>query len=291
MALGKKGDGQAPKWDTVITASPPWWRLDLKEIWAYRDLLVLLVRRDLLAVYKQTVLGPMWQVIQPLLTSLMFAVIFGLMGRMSVAHIPPMLFYMSGVVPWTFFANVLTRTSQTLVSNSNLMTKVYFPRLISPLATTASTAVSGGIQLASFFLLALGYRLFGSYAWSVDASILLLPVLVLLLVSLAFGLGTLVSALTTQYRDFTFLVGFGIQLLMYMSAVIFPLSLVHPDSKIRIVLEINPMTPVIENFRAILVGTPADLGSLWYTAVFALLSMFVGLVAFRRVEQKFADVI
>ncbi len=203
----------------------------------------------------------------------------------------PVLFYMSGVVPWTFFANVLTRTSQTLVSNSSLMTKVYFPRLISPLATTASTAVSGAIQLSAFFLMAVGYRLTGAYAWSLDASILLLPVLVILLVTLAFGLGMIVSALTTQYRDFTFLVGFGVQLLMYMSPVIFPLSRVHPESKIRMVLEINPMTPVIENFRAILLGTPADLGSLWYTALFAAVALFIGLVAFRRVEQKFADVI
>jgi len=278
-------------WDVVVSPDQPWWNIDLKEIWQYRDLLFLLVRRDLLAVYKQTVLGPLWQLVQPLLTSLMFAFVFGMMGRMAAEGIPPTLFYMAAVVPWIFFSNVLNKTSTTLVANANLMTKVYFPRLIAPLATTLSTAVSSLIQLALFFIIALGYRLFAGYAWTLDSSILMLPVLLVILVGLGFGLGVMVSAMTTRFRDLGFLVGFGIQLLMYMSPVIFPLDRVEPGSKLRMVLEYNPMTPVIEGFRAVLVGTYVDWSTLLYSVLWMVGVILVGLAMFRRVERTYVDVV
>lgn len=284
-------DGRKMRWDVVVQPDQPWWRVDFGELLHYRDLLWLLVRRDLLAVYKQTVLGPLWQVLQPLLTSFMFAIIFGLMARMSVAGVPPMLFYLAAVVPWTFFSNVINRTSQTLIWNSTLMTKVYFPRLVAPIATTLSTMVSFLIQLASFLVLALGYRFTGAYAWTLGADIAVLPLLILLMTTLAFGIGILVAAFTTKYRDLGFLLTFGIQLLMYMSPVIFPLGMVPEGSKLRWVIEANPMTPIIEGFRAILLGTPVEWGLLGYTVAFATLVLVVGLGVFQRVQRSFADVI
>lgn len=279
------------QWDVVIAPDRPWWKLDLREIWAYRDLLVLLVRRDLLAIYKQTILGPAWQVVQPLLTSIMFAVIFGILARMAPAGYPPLLFYLSGIVPWFYFANVINRTSQTLIMNSALMTKVYFPRLIAPLATTISTGVSFVVQLASFFVFALGFRLSGSYDWTPSPDLWMLPLLTLIIMFLAFGIGLVVSALTTRFRDLSFMIGFVVQLGMYASPVIFPLSLSEPDSKIRFFLELNPMTPVIEGFRAALIGTYMDPATLYYSVTVALVMTMLGLAMFKRVERSFADVI
>lgn len=286
-------ESRAPevRWDVVIAPERSWWQVDLRELWQYRDLVRLLVRRDLLAVYKQTVLGPLWQIIQPLLTSVMFGIVFGIFGRAIPAEYPPFLFFMSGVVPWTFFANVITRTSQTLVSNASLMTKVYFPRLVSPIATTIGTSVSAFIQFAAFFVIAIGYRLTGAFEWSVGPSVLGLFVLVPLLVLLSFGLGIIVSALTTKFRDLTFLVGFGVQLLMYVSSVIIPSSSTVPGSTIHTLLSWNPMTPVINGFRAALLGGPMEWAPLLYTLGFALVTLFIGLVLFQRVERSFADVV
>jgi lipopolysaccharide transport system permease protein len=279
------------QWDVVIGPARPWWRFDLKELWHFRDLLVLFVKRDLLAIYKQTVLGPLWQVLQPLLTSLMFAVVFGFMARMSQEGMPPMLFYLAAVVPWSFFANVITRTSQTLVWNATLMSRVYFPRLLAPMATTLSTMVSFFIQLAVFFIMALIYRFSGAYPWAPNGQLILLPVLILLMTLLAFSAGILVAALTTKFRDLTFLLAFGIQLLMFISPVIFPLSMVEHGSRLRTIIELNPMTPVLEGFRAALLGTPMMWGSLTYTTLVTAAMLVIGLVLFQRVQRSFADVI
>jgi lipopolysaccharide transport system permease protein len=289
--VGEHGTRE-PRWDVVVQPHQPWWHVDLVEIWRYRDLIRLLMRRDLLAVYKQTLLGPLWQIVQPLLTSVMFGIVFGLLGRGAIpAEYPPFLFFMSGVVPWTFFANVLTRTSQTLVSNASLMTKVYFPRLVSPIATTLGTSVSAFIQLASFFVIAIGYRLTGAYEWAPDTSIFGMLILIPLLMLLAFGLGIIVSALTTKFRDLTFLVGFGVQLLMYASPVIIPISSTEPGSLHRLILQLNPMSPVIDGFRAALLGSPMDWSSLSYTLVFSIITLFIGVVLFQRMERSFADVV
>lgn len=279
------------QWDVVIGPSRPWWRFDLEELWHFRDLLVLFVKRDLLAIYKQTVLGPLWQVLQPLLTSLMFAVVFGFMARMSQEGLPPMLFYLAAVVPWSFFANVISRTSQTLVWNATLMSRVYFPRLLAPMATTLSTMVGFFIQLAVFFAMALIYRLSGAYAWGPSGMLMLLPVLIILMTLLAFSAGILVAALTTKFRDLTFLLAFGIQLLMFISPVIFPLSMVEQGSRLRTVIELNPMTPVLEGFRAVLLGTSMDWSSLTYTTFITAVMLVIGLVLFQRVQRSFADVI
>ncbi|MCW5898888.1 MAG: ABC transporter permease [Flavobacteriales bacterium] len=278
-------------WNVVIDPRRPWWVVDLRELWRYRDLLKLLVRRDLLAVYKQTILGPAWQVVQPLLTSIMFAVVFGMMARLAEPGYPPLLFYMSGVVPWLFFASVLNRTAQTLVFNAQLMTKVYYPRLISPMATTLSASVSFFTQLATFSLFAVYFHLMGEFTMRFRPDAALLPLLIIVLMMIAGGLGLLVSALTTKFRDFTVLLGFGVQLLMFMSPVIFPLSRVPEGSTLRTVIELNPMTPVIEGFRAVLLGTPMDWGTMLYAVGFAVGSTVVGILIFQRAERSFADVV
>lgn len=278
-------------WDVVVEATGPWWRVDIRELWRYRDLIILLIRRDLLAVYKQTVLGPVWQVLQPLLTAAVFAVVFGVVGRVHVDAAPPVLFYLAAVVPWMFFANVINRTSQTLVWNAALMTKVYFPRVVAPLATTLSTMVSFLFQLGVFIVIAFFFHLNGKFTWEGKDHIEWFPVLVVLITLLAFGTGILVAGLTARYRDLGFLVGFVVQLLMYASPVIFPLSMVPPGSTVDVILRLNPMTGPIEGFRAVLVGGSFDPLLLGYSAVVAVVVLVIGLVVFQRVQRSFADVI
>ncbi len=285
-------DGEhGERWDVVIGPSTPWWHIGFREIWGSRDLLRLLVRRDLLAVYKQSVLGPLWQVVQPLLTALMFAVVFGLMARVPRSDAPPLLFYLSGVVPWTFFANIVSRTSQTLIWNAHLMSKIHFPRLLAPIATTLSTAVSFFIQLVLFLFIAVVFHLHGSFSWGIGPSVLLFPLLLVLMMALAFGIGILVAALTTKYRDLSFLISFGIQLLMFMSPVIFPLSMVPEGSPLRTLILLNPMTGIIEGFRTVLLGMPMQGGLLLHSAVTALVALLVGVAVFQRVQRSFTDVV
>lgn len=279
------------EWDVVIAPARPWWRLDLGEIWRYRDLLKELVVRDLTAMYKQTILGPLWVLVQPLITSLMFAVVFGVIAKMSTPGIPGLLFYMSAVVPWSFFSGVITKTAATLMTNAPLMTKVYFPRLIPPLSTMFSTGFTFLVQLVFFFTFALVYRFSGSYAWAPGAALLWLPLLLLLQMMLAFGVGLMVAALTTKYKDLNFLIQYAVQLLMYASPVIFPLSRLEPGSKAYQFISANPMTPIIEGFRGALLGTPVQWGTLWYAAAVGTALLILGLAMFQRAQRSFADVV
>lgn len=286
-----KNLGNESHWDVVIAPASPWWQLNLGEVWRYRDLLRELVVRDLTAVYKQTILGPMWVLVQPLITSIMFAVIFGMVARLALPGIPSLLFYMSAIVPWSFFAGVINKTSATLVANANLMTKVYFPRLIPPLASVFSTAFSFLVQLTLFFVFAAVYKLSGSYDWSPGPALFMLPVLILLEVMLALGVGLIVAAMTTRYKDLGFLIGFAVQLLMYMSPVIFPLAKVDLDSPVRPVLEANPITPIIEGIRGALLNTTMDWSTLWYSFVFGAITLLLGLTLFQRAQRSYADVV
>ncbi len=278
-------------WDVVIAPARPWWRLDLGEIWRYRDLLRELVMRDLTAIYKQTILGPIWVVVQPLITAIVFALVFGIIAKMSVPGIPALLFYLAAVVPWSFFSTVVTKTSSTLIANANLTTKVYFPRLIPPLSTTCSAGFTFLVQLTCFFVFAAIYRVVGSYPWAPGPALLMVPVLVLLLVMLAFGTGLIVSALTTRWKDLHFLITFAIQLLMYASPVIFPLSKLEPGSQAHAIISANPMTPVIEGFRGALLGTPCQWTSLWYSFAVGTVLLLVGLAMYQRAQRSFADVV
>jgi lipopolysaccharide transport system permease protein len=278
-------------WDTIIRPQQAWWKPDLKEFWHYRDLLVLLVRRDLTSQYKQTVLGPSWLVVQPLLTTLTYTVMFGMVARLAPVGIPPMLFYLSGIVPWTYFSGVVTKTSRTFINNASVLTKVYFPRLIMPVSTTLSTLVSFLIQLGLLTLIIGLYALFGGFQWMPSAALLFLPVVILIMSLLGLGAGILVSAMTTKYRDLGFLVSFGVQLLMFASPVIFPMELVAKNASLLAVLKLNPMTPVINSIRSMFFGSPMDWAGLGYSAIASLVLILVGLAMFQKVERSFADVV
>ncbi len=278
-------------WDIIIQPRQPWWKPDLKEFWHYRDLLMLLVRRDLTAQYKQTILGPAWLVLQPLLTTLTYTVMFGLVARLAPKGIPAMLFYLSGIVPWTYFSGVVNKTSRTFTANSAVLTKVYFPRLIMPVSTTLSTLFSFLIQLVLLVVIIAIYVVFRDFDWTPSPQLALLPLVILIMSLLGLGAGILVSAMTTKYRDLGFLVSFGVQLLMFASPVIIPMELVADKPFFLSILELNPMTPVINSIRAMFFGGTLDWSGLGYASGFALVLIMAGLAIFQRVERSFADVV
>lgn len=282
---------QGKWWDTEITPYGAWWKLDLRGLWRYRDLTMLLTHRDLTAQYKQSVLGPAWLVLQPLLITLTYTMMFGLVARIAPSGLPPLLFYLTGIVPWTCFANVLNRTSRTLTGNAGLFSKVYFPRLVMPLSTTFTALFTFGVQCVLMFLIIGAYALSGSFHWTPGLSLLGFPLVVLVMSLLGLGAGILISALTTKYRDLSFLVAFGTQLLMFASPVIVPLEMAKNTPILYTVLRANPMTPVIESTRAMLFGHPVPWFDLAYSAVFAVVLLVVALVVFQRVERSFTDVI
>ena len=278
-------------WSIVIRPEQPWWRLDLKEFWRYRDLITLLVKRDITAQYKQTILGMLWHVIQPLTTTFTFAFIFGKAAGLSPSDLPPVLFYMSGIVTWNYFAGVINRTSKTFVGNANLMSKVYFPRLVVPVSMAVSSLVSYLIQLGTFLLIYGYYFLQGAEGWAPSPWLFALPALVALMALLGLGSGILVSSMTTKYRDLGFLVGFGVQMLMYASPVIMPLERLSRIPWLLTLFKLNPMTPVIEATRAVFFGYPIDWGGLTYSAGVTVVVMLIGLMTFHRVERSFADIV
>jgi lipopolysaccharide transport system permease protein len=286
--MDKNPSGQ---WDIIIKPQSAWWRLDLKEFWHYRDLLSLLVRRDLTSQYKQTILGPAWLVLQPLLTTLTYTVMFGLVARLAPTGIPPMLFYLSGIVPWTYFSGVVNKTSRTFVSNASVLTKVYFPRLIMPVSTTLSTLFSFLIQLGLLVLIIGLYILFGDFHWTPSAHLIFLPVVIIIMSLLGLGAGILVSAMTTKYRDLGFMVAFAVQLLMFASPVIFPMEVVAKNPTLLRVLGLNPMTPVINSIRVMFFGGTMDWTGLGYAVIISLVLLAAGLITFQRVERSFADVV
>jgi len=233
-------------WDLIIRPQRAWWDLRLGELWRYRDLVGLLVWRDFVAQYKQTVLGPLWYVINPIISSVVFTIIFGNIANLSTDGLPPFLFYMAGNTIWGYFSNCLIGTSNTFVANAGIFGKVYFPRLIIPISVLISNLISFGIRFGMFILFVLYFMFSGS---DVQPSwyILLMPVLLILMAGIGLGLGIIISSLTTKYRDLQQMLVFGIQLIMYASPVIYPLSTVPVQW--RWLLLVNPLTPIIEVFR------------------------------------------
>jgi lipopolysaccharide transport system permease protein len=277
-------------WDLIIKPKNKWYELDLAAIWRYRDLLKLLVRRDFVAVYKQTILGPLWLFIQPILTSLTFAIIFGRLAKISTDGAPPILFYMAGIALWTYFADCLSKTSNTFIANVGVFGKVYFPRLIIPLSVLVSNLIKLAIQLLIFIII---WIYFINTSQSVNpnwAYLWLLPVLIFLMAGLGFGLGILISSLTTKYRDLTFLIGFGVQLLMYASSVVLPISAM-PDSIKRIML-FNPLTSIIEAFKFIFIGN-GTFEAFWLVYSFGFMCVLLALavIVFNKVEKSFMDTV
>lgn len=276
-------------WSLVIRPQRAWWDLRLGELWRYRDLVWLFVWRDFVAYYKQTILGPLWYLIQPILTTVVFTVIFGNIAQLSTDGLPPFLFYLAGNTVWAYFAASLTSTSNTFTGNAGLFGKVYFPRLAMPLSVVISQIISFGIR----FFVFLGFLIyFVSSGSDVHPNwwILILPVLLIIMAGLGLGLGIIVSSLTTKYRDLQQLVVFGTQLLMYGTPVIYPLSSI--EGTWRWVILANPMTSVVEVFRLAFLGTSV-LSPLYllYSFAFMVLVLLIGVLIFNRVENSFMDTV
>ena len=276
-------------WDLVIEPPKGWFDLHLRDLWRYRDLVGLFVRRDFVAVYKQTILGPLWHLIQPLLTTLMFTVVFGRIAGLPTDGIPQFAFYMAGTTVWSYFANCLTRTSNTFAANAGIFGKVYFPRMVVPASTVLSQLIAFAIQFGFFLCFYTYFRLHGA-AIRPNWAIGLLPALLLLMAGLGLGFGIVISSLTTKYRDLQVLVGFGVQLWMYATPVIYPLSTM-PD-RFRWLLVANPMTAVVETFRYGFFGTGTfSWAYLGYSAGFTVALLLAGLAVFNRVERTFMDTV
>jgi lipopolysaccharide transport system permease protein len=277
------------EWSMIIRPNRRWFDLNLAELWSYRDLVALFVRRDFVSVYKQTILGPLWYIIQPLLTTITFTVIFGNIAGLPTDGLPHFLFYMSGAVIWTYFAECLSKTSNTFINNAHLFGKVYFPRLAVPLSILISNLITFAIQFG-FFLLFMVFFALGGAEVRPNLSILLAPVLLLIMAGLGLGFGIIISSLTTKYRDLRFLVQFGVQLLMYATPVIYPVSSI--PERFQPLIQANPMTPVVETFRFAFLGAGSvTAAGLFYSLGFMLVVLIIGLLVFNHVESTFMDTV
>lgn len=260
-------------------------RLNLRELWRYRDLISMFVRRDFIAVYKQTILGPLWHVIQPIFTTAVYCMFGGIAG-LSSDGLPRIAFVLSGVILWNYFSSCLTKTSSTFVGNANIFGKVYFPRLTVPLSIVISNLMSFGIQLAIFIPVLVYYHSF----LNITPYLLALPLIILLLAMMGLGLGLMVSSLTIKYRDLAYFVTFGVQLGVYATTIIYPMSILK--GKLLTVASLNPISPVIEMFRFALFGkgtfTPLTVA---YTVAFAVIVVLFGIIMFNRVERDFMDTV
>lgn len=286
------GKREQKEWTMIIQPKTSFFKLDLNELWQYRDLLVMYIKRDIVTFYKQTILGPLWFVIQPLFTTLMFMFVFGGIAGIPTDGLPQPLFYMAGLLCWNYFAECLNRCSDTFNANQNVFGKVYFPRLIVPLSIVVSGLVKMGIQFGLFLVIYLYYAI-GGYSLEVNAYAFLLPLLILMLAGLGLGFGLLISSLTTKYRDLRFLITFGVQLLMYATPVIYPLSVMQQSHQQYMWLIVaNPLTSIIETFKFGFLGEGTF--SWWYLGysfLFTLVIMLWGMVTFNKVQRSFMDVI
>jgi lipopolysaccharide transport system permease protein len=283
-------DKEKEDWSLVVKPQSSLFDINLAEIWHYRDLLMLFVKRDIVSVYKQTVLGPLWFFIQPILTAITFAIIFGNMAGLSTDGKPAFLFYLAGITCWNYFAECLNTTSNTFVNNAAIFGKVYFPRLISPLSIIISSLIKFLIQFA-LFVLVFGYHMFNGETLHPNMLILLLPLLVILMGLMGLALGITISSFTTKYRDLRFLIAFAVQLMMYATPVILPLS--EFKGKLYMIVKYNPMTPVVETFKAAFLGIPEgfELSGLLYSTGFTVVCLTIAIAIFNKVEKSFMDTI
>ena len=278
------------QWDEIIEPTGKLLDLRLKEVWKYRDLLLLFVKRDFAAQYKQTVLGPLWHLIQPIFTTAVFLLVFHSIAHIDTDGINAIPFYMSGIAIWNYFSSCLTGTSNTFVANAGIFGKVYFPRLVIPLSTVMSNIIKFLIQ---FFLLLVVLVYFGIKEghFYFGISWLLVPVLVVMMAGMGLGLGIIISSLTTKYRDFAVLMGFAVQLLMYATPVAYPLSFIKGKSY-EWLIGTNPLTPIVEGFRYAIFGKGSfDILHLMYSGIFILATLLFGAIIFNRVERSFMDTV
>ncbi len=277
------------EWSEIIRPKRTWYDINLAELWKYRDLIMIFVRRDFVSVYKQTILGPLWFLLQPLITTIVFTVIFGKIAHISTNNVPSILFYMTGITAWNYFAACITKTSGTFINNSAVFGKVYFPRLTVPVSIVISSLFTFGIQFLFLLCFWLYYYLTGATI-NINSYILLIPVLLLIMALMGLGFGIIISSLTTKYKDLQFLVGFGVQLLMYATPIIYPLSSI-PD-KYKIFVMLNPMTSIIETFKYSLFNNGSfSWTMLGYSGVFTLIILAIGILLFNKIEQRFIDTI
>ena len=273
----------------AITPRKSLFSLGLKEIWNYRDLLWLFIKRDIVVLYKQTILGPLWFFIQPLLMTGMFLLVFNRIAGISTDGVPPIVFYLAGITIWNYFSQSLSLTSDTFHKNSNIFGKVYFPRVLMPLSIVLSNLVKFGIQLC-LFLAVFIYYLITYNGLHPNLTILLIPFLVFVVALLGLSFGLTISALTTKYRDLTFLIQFGVQLWMYATPVIYPLSKIH--GKYRTLILLNPMASIVEAFKYSFTGAGQfSVNGIIYSSVFAIIILLIGLAIFNRTEKTFMDTV
>ncbi len=263
--------------------------LNLREVWQYRDLLLMLVKRDFITFYKQTILGPLWFIVQPLLTTAIYVILFGNIAKLSTDGMPQILFYLSGITVWNYFSESLTKTSSVFTANAGMFGKVYFPRLIMPLSIVASSLMKFAVQFGIFLLVLMYYVIFTETVQP-NAWMLLTPVLILLMAMFALGLGMIFSSLTTKYKDLTFLLTFGIQLFMYITPVVYPISAL--PEKFRFLVYFNPLSPIFECFRYAFLGAGSfDPMALVWSGVLIAGMLVVGTVIFNKVEKSFMDTV
>lgn len=282
---------QQPDWDFEIKPKEGLFNLHLKELWHYRDLMQLFVRRDFVAQYKQTILGPIWNFIQPMLTSIMFLIVFSKIAQLPTDGVDPIVFYMSGNIIWTYFSNCLSNTANTFTANASIFGKVYFPRLVIPISIVLSNMVRFGIQ----FLLLLATMIYSHFAhgfpFFISWTWLFIPLLVFMMAAIGLGAGIVISALTTKYRDFAVLITFTVQLLMYITPIIYPLSYLKTKS-FGVIAEYNPLSYIVEAFKYCVLGQgTVTLNGMLYSFCFMVILLFTGIVIFSKVEKTFMDTV
>ncbi len=277
-------------WTEVISPKRSLLDINLKELWRYRDLIMLFVRRDFVATYKQTILGPIWLFLQPLFTTLTFFFVFNQIAKIPTDGIDPILFYLSGITLWNYFSDCFNKTSNTFVANAGIFGKVYFPRLATPISIVISNLIKLGIQVLLFVAILIYQMITKDVQLNVNAYILILPYLIILMAVMGLGLGIIFSALTTKYRDLSFLLTFGIQLLMYATPIIYPLS--YTRGKLHTIISMNPLTPIMESFRYAFFGIGTfDWSGLAFTSIFSFAVLFIGIIIFNQVEKSFMDTV
>ncbi len=273
-----------------IEPKKKWLDVDLRGLWRYRDLYYMYIKRDIVTQYKQTILGPLWYIIQPLLTTIMYMFVFGGLAGISTDGIPQPLFYMAGITMWNYFSTCFTSCSEVFSHNANVFGKVYFPRLVVPLSSCTSNLIRMLIQLLMFIAIYIYYIATGQFAATLSFSVMLFPLFILMTGLHAMSWGLLFSSWTTKYRDLKFLISFGIQLLMYATPVIYPLS--FAPERYRFILELNPLTPIFEAFKYSCLGTGTfSFIGLIYSLIFLCVTMFFSVIIFNRTEQRFMDTV
>jgi lipopolysaccharide transport system permease protein len=286
-------DNKNIDWKFEISPKRSLFEFNLKEVWDYRDLLILFVKRDIVTIYKQTILGPLWYLIQPLFTAIIFTIIFNNVANIDTGSIPPFLYNLAGITAWNYFKDCLIATSDTFKGNQHIFGKVYFPRVILPLSIVVSNLIKFTIQILVFISFYLYYYLYKDVDISPNSLVFLFPLLVLVMGFLSLGLGMIISSMVTKYRDLVFLLQFGVQLLMYLSLVAYPLSLIQEKlPQLSWIVEYNPMAQIIEASRFLLLNTGSvSFGWMLYTVIFTCITFILGLLIFNRTEKRFIDTI